>query len=75
MADIRNVKFYVVAEGETAPDHGNAQPLEFDEAYRRAEALADSGAGVHVLYTDGADQMQLTRFASRGIPVSLVPEG
>jgi hypothetical protein len=70
--DIRDARFYVVS-GSVASEE--LKPLAFDQALDEARTLAENGREVHVLYTDDASQMQLTRFVSLGIPTSLVSQG
>ena len=71
--DIRNATFYVLRQDEVAaPD---AVLVSFEEAYEEARGLTESGRAVHVLYTEDATQMQLTRFAEAGIRTSLAPQG
>ena len=53
--DIRNARLYVVDEEVRAPGD-SAQPVEFDEAFGRGVALADSGASIKILHTDEASQ-------------------
>ena len=72
--DIRDARFYVVDEGIAAIGH-DAEPLEFDEAIERALSLKEAGAQIHVLYTQEATQIEITRFVSQGIPASLVSGG
>ncbi|WP_312366985.1 hypothetical protein [Ensifer sp.] len=74
MTDIRKARFYVLDRDESG-GHIDAIPEGFDEAFLKAESLSRCGHPVHVLYTDGASQMQLTRFAQAGIRTSLAPEG
>lgn len=74
MSDIRKALFYVLDRDEPS-GHTDAIPEGFDEAFSKADSLSRSGHPVHVLYTDGASQMQLTRFAEAGIRTSLAPEG
>ena len=69
--DIRNARFYVVDEELGAPGD-SAQPLEFNDAFCKAVALADSGARIKVLYTEEASQTEITRFVSKGIATALV---
>lgn len=68
--DIRDARFYVIddAAGETAKD---AEPLEFDPAFRKACALVENGVRVKVLYTEEASQIQITRFVNRGVVAAL----
>jgi hypothetical protein len=70
--DIRDARFYVIDERN--PDN-DVEPLSFDEAFRRAQDLGSKGGVVHVMYTDEASQMQLTRFAEAGIRAALAPQG
>lgn len=70
--DIREARFYVVDERNPGM---KVEPLGFDEAFRKANDLSDRGGSVHVMYTDEASQMHLTRFAEAGIRAGLVPQG
>jgi hypothetical protein len=70
--DIRDARFYVIDERNPNKD---VEPLSFDEAFRKADELSSKGGGVHVMYTDEASQMQLTRFAEAGIRAALAPQG
>ncbi|CAN7154421.1 hypothetical protein [Rhizobium sp. LjRoot254] len=67
--DIRDARFYLVDESASAP---NTEPLEFEEAFAKAHALADAGSTVRVLYTEEASQSEITRLVSHGIPTALV---
>jgi hypothetical protein len=67
--DVREVKFYVVAERQPAASNDSIG-LSFEDAFERALALVKTRYPVQVLYTDGASQMQLTRFLSHGIQTS-----
>jgi hypothetical protein len=67
--DIRDARFYLVNESTPAAD---AEPLEFEDAFAKAQALADAGSTVRVLYTEEASQIEITRFVSHGIPTELV---
>lgn len=73
VADIRDVKFYVIEDG--AAGGGETTPLDFDAALDCAQSMANNGRHFHVLYTDGATQSQLTEFARRGIPIAIAPQG
>lgn len=70
--DVRDATFYVVDERDP---HQRVDPLGFEEAFRKATELSDSGGSVRVMYTDEASQMQLTRFAEAGIRAGLAPQG
>ncbi|MEK1945685.1 MAG: hypothetical protein AAAB36_08935 [Ensifer adhaerens] len=72
--DIRSSTFYVL-EQHDASSPTDAIPVSFEEAFEQAKKLTASGRAVHVLYTDDATQMQLTRFAEAGIRTSLAPQG
>ena len=72
--DIRDARFYVVNEDGGAED-ASVEPLEFDQAFEKAQILAGSGASVRVLYTDEASQTEITRFVNHGIPTSAMPGG
>ena len=69
--DIRDARFYVVEEA-AGLHKGDAVPLGFDEAFDKAQTLAQRGEPVRVLYTEEASQTELMRFASSGIPTSPV---
>ena len=72
--DIRNSTFYVLTQDDpSAPT--DALPVGFEEAYEEAQRLTESGLAVHVLYTEDATQMQLTRFTEAGIRTSLASQG
>jgi hypothetical protein len=73
--DVRDVKFYVIEDSDPPETASGMTPLQFDAAYVKADALVRGGHRVHVMYTDGATQMELTRFAYIGVPVGLAPEG
>jgi len=74
MTDIRNATFYVLEQDDpSAPS--DAIPVSFEDAFKEAEKLTASGRAVHVLYTEDATQIQLTRFAAAGIRTSLAPQG
>ena len=70
--DIRDARFYVVDERHPGR---RIEPLGFDEAFRKANELSEQGGRVHVMYTEEASQMQLTRFAEAGIRAGLAPQG
>jgi len=72
--DIRNATFYVLEQDAPAAS-SDAIPVSFEEAFAEAERLTAGGHAVHVLYTEDATQMQLTRFAEAGIRTSLAPQG
>lgn len=72
--DIRNATFYVLEQDDPTTS-SDAIPVSFEDAFAEAERLTASGHAVHVLYTDEASQMQLTRFAEAGIRTSLAPQG
>ncbi|WDZ81865.1 hypothetical protein PWG15_33725 (plasmid) [Ensifer adhaerens] len=72
--DIRNATFYVLKQDDPST-LGDAVPVGFDEAYEEAKKLTENGGAVHVLYTEDATQMQLTRFAEAGIRTSLASQG
>lgn len=72
--DIRNATFYVLKQGAPRKS-AEAIPVSFEQAFKEAEKLTASGMAVHVLYTEEASQMQLTRFAEAGIRTSLAPQG
>jgi hypothetical protein len=72
--DIRHATFYVLEQDDPSTPT-DAIPVSFEEAFKEAEKLTASGRAVHVLYTEEATQMQLTRFAEAGIRTSLAPQG
>ncbi|WP_027998790.1 hypothetical protein [Sinorhizobium arboris] len=72
--DIRNARFYVLEQDDLSTPT-DAIPVSFEEAFNEAEKLTASGRAVHVLYTEEATQIQLTRFAAAGIRTSLAPQG
>jgi hypothetical protein len=71
VTDIRDARFYVIDESD-CDLAGDARPLGFEEAIKRAEALMSGGTRVKVLYTEEASQTEITRFVSQGIPAELV---
>lgn len=73
--DIRNATFYVLEQDNPAT-RGDAVPVSFEEeAFDAAQKLTARGSAVHVLYTEDASQIQLTRFAEAGIRTSLASQG
>ncbi|MCY1222990.1 hypothetical protein D9M68_268100 [compost metagenome] len=74
MTDIRNATFYVLEQNDPSTS-SDAIPVSFEDALKEAEKLTASGRAVHVLYTEDATQIQLTRFAAAGIRTSLAPQG
>ena len=72
--DIRNATFYVLEQDDPLTPH-DAIPVSFEEAFDQAQKLTAQGRAVHVLYTEDATQMQLTRFAEAGIRTSLASQG
>ncbi|MBZ7927682.1 hypothetical protein LAC81_37745 (plasmid) [Ensifer adhaerens] len=72
--DIRNATFYVL-EKDNPATRGDAVPVSFEEAFDAAQKLTARGSAVHVLYTEDASQIQLTRFAEAGIRTSLASQG
>ncbi|WP_457584763.1 hypothetical protein [Ensifer canadensis] len=74
ITDIRNAAFYVLEQDDPTVS-SDAIPVSFEQAFKEAQRLTTSGHAVHVLYTEEASQMQLTRFAEAGIRTSLAPRG
>ncbi len=72
--DVRNSTFYVLTQDDPSVPT-DAVPVSFEEAYEEARRRTEGGLAVHVLYTEDATQMQLTRFAEAGIRTSLAPQG
>lgn len=72
--DIRNATFYILEQDDPA-GQSDAIPASFDQAFEEAQKLTANGNAVHVLYTEEASQIQLTRFAEAGIRTSLAPQG
>jgi hypothetical protein len=58
---------------ETAMGRGeDSEPMEFETAFAKAQNLQQCGRSVMILYTEGASQIEITRFVSHGIRATLV---